>query len=171
MSVDTKALFKLSYGLYLLTSKVGDKHSGCIINTAVQLTNEPATLSIAVNKSNYTHDLIMKSGTLTLSVLTESTPFDLFRHFGFQSGRDVDKFKEFSDAETGENGLYHLTKYSCAFFNCKVVHTVDCSTHTLFIVSLTDAVTLSDENPATYDYYHKNIKQSVKKDEAAPKKG
>ena len=171
MAVDTTALYKISYGLYLLTSKLGNKHSGCIINTACQLTSDPLTLSVTVNKQNYTHDMIMQSGVLNISVLTESAPFDLYKHFGFQSGRDVDKFKDFADADLSENGLYYLTKNSCAYLSCKVVHTVDCQTHTLFIVSVTDAVTISNENAVTYEYYHRHVKQTVKKDEGAPKKG
>ena len=170
MSVDTKALFKLSYGLFLLTTKLADKHNGCIINTATQITSDPATLSVAVNKQNYTHDMIMKSGRLNISVLSQSAPFELYKHFGFQSGRATDKFEGFEGAEISDNGLYYLTNHCCAVMSCKVVHTVDCTTHTLFIVSVTDAFTLSDQEPVTYDYYHKHVKQSaVKKDDG--KKG
>lgn len=165
MSVDTTALFKISYGLYLLTSKLHDKHNGCIINTATQLTSNPITLSVAVNKQNYTHDMIMQSGKLNISVLTESAPFDLYKHFGFQSGRTTDKFSGFEGAEISENGLYYLTKNCSAVISCNVVHTVDCQTHTLFIVSVSDAVTLSDEAPVTYEYYQKNVKQSAVKPE------
>lgn len=169
MAVDTKALFKLSYGLFLLTSRLGEKHNGCIINTVTQITADPITLSVAVNKQNYTHDMIMKSGKLNISVLTESTSFDLFKHFGFQSGRDTDKFDGFTDVAESKNGLYYLTQNCCAVLSCKVVHTVDCQTHTLFIVSLDEAITLSDENPVTYDYYHKHIKQTAPKKEEGKK--
>lgn len=161
MSIDMSALNKISYGLFVLTSRLGDKHNGCIINTAAQLTSDPVTFSVAVNKQNYTHDMIMKSGKLNLSVLSESSPFELFKHFGFQSGRDTDKFSSYKDAEKSENGLYYLTKHCSAVISAKVIHTVDCQTHTLFIVSLTDAFNVSDEAPATYDYYHKHIKQPL----------
>ena len=89
MSVDTKALYSLSYGLFLLTSKLGDKHNGCIINTASQITDNPLMLCVTVNKQNYTHDMIMQSGKLNISVLSEKAPFELYKHFGFQSGRGV----------------------------------------------------------------------------------
>ncbi len=165
MSIDMSALNKISYGLFLLTSKLGDKHNGCIINTAMQLTADPVTFSVAVNKHNYTHDMILKSGLLNISVLSQSAPFELFKHFGFQSGKDTDKFEAFSDASKSSNGLYYLTKYCSAVISAKVVHTIDCNTHTLFIVSLTDAFMVSDEEPATYDYYHKHIKQTLKPSE------
>ena len=170
MAVDTGALNKISYGLFLLTSKCGEKHNGCIINTAMQITASPLTLSIAVNKQNYTHDMIMKSGKLNISVLTQSAPFDLYKHFGFQSGKNTDKFDGFNSVSKSENGLYYLTENCCAVMSCNVVHTVDCQTHTLFIVSVSEAFTLPGGEPVTYDYYHKHVKQTaVKKDEG--KKG
>ena len=170
MSVDTKALYKLSYGLFLLTAKLGDKHNGCIINTASQITSDPLTLCVTVNKQNYTHDMILKSGKMNISVLTENAPFELYKRFGFQSGIDTDKFQEFSDIEESENGLYYLTKDCCAVLSCNVVHTIDCQTHTLFIVSVSEAKVLSDDPAVTYEYYHKHIKQTtVKKDDS--KKG
>ena len=169
MSIDMSALNKVSYGLFVLTSKLGDRHGGCIINTAMQLTADPITFSVAVNKQNFTHDMLMKSGKLNISVISQSAPFDLFKHFGFQSSRDVDKFADFKDAKLSENGLYYLTKHCSAVISAKVVHTVDCQTHTLFIVSLTDAFTVSDEEPATYAYYHKHIKQAAKPSEEKKK--
>ncbi len=169
MSVDTKALYSLSYGLFLLTSKLGDKHNGCIINTASQITDNPLMLCVTVNKQNYTHDMIMQSGKLNISVLSEKAPFELYKHFGFQSGRDTNKFDSFKDIATSQNGLYYLTKDCCAVMSCNVVHTVDCQTHTLFIVSVSEAFTVGDDQPVTYAYYHKNVKQSAKKNEEQKK--
>ena len=111
LKVEPDAMFKLSYGLFVLTAKDGDKDNGCIINTAAQLTVTPNRINIAVNKQNYTHDMIMKTNVFNLSVLSEDAPFRLFQHFGFSSGRETDKFEGFSHAERSENGLMRLNKY------------------------------------------------------------
>ena len=101
--MDKKAMYKLSYGLFVLTTKVGDKDNGCIINTAIQAASEPNQMSICVNKANYTCDMIKKSGIFNVSVISESASFDLFKHFGFQSGRDTDKFADFNKCKRSDN--------------------------------------------------------------------
>ena len=157
-TIEPNALFKLSYGLFVLTARDGGKDNGCIINTVTQLTDTPKRLTIAVNKQNYTHDMIMKTGIFNVSVLTEEAPFKLFQHFGFHSGRDTDKFSDFADAERSENGLYRLNRYANAFLSCKVVDTYDYGTHTLFVADITEARVLNNAPSITYAYYFAHTK-------------
>jgi len=159
--IDNTSLFKLSYGLFVLTSKT-DKDNGCIINTAMQITDSPKTVGIAVNKANYTHDMIMESGIFNLSILTEDVPFHIFQRFGFQSGRNAMKFFNLP-VERSENGLYYLPEYTNAFISGKVLNTIDCDSHTMFFAEVTEAKTLSDKPSVTYDYYFKNIKPKPEK--------
>ena len=158
VAVEPDAFFKLSYGLFVVTAKDGGKDNGCIINTAAQLTDIPKRINIAVNKLNHTHDMILKTNVFNLSVLSEDAPFKLFQHFGFNSGRDTDKFEGFSHAERSENGLYRLNKYSNAFFSCKVISATDYGTHTLFVAEVTEAKVLNAAPSMTYAYYFANTK-------------
>lgn len=160
--MDNNVMFKISYGLYVLTAKKGDKMNGCIINTLQQVTTSPNKVTIAVNKNNYTHDIIMETGEFNVSILSENVRFETFKHFGFQSGRDVDKFEGFP-AEISDNGLPYITEGSNSFLSAKVISTLDLGTHTLFLADVTDGKVLSDHPSVTYDYYHKNIKESPKK--------
>ena len=156
--MDTNAMFKLSYGLFVLTARDGDKDNGCIINTASQVTSEPNRITIAVNKNNYTHDMIRKTGTFNVSVLSQDVTFDTFRHFGFQSGRDTDKFADFRDAERSANGLLYVTKGANALISGRVIEEKEFETHTLFIAEVTECRVLSDEPSVTYAYYFEHIK-------------
>ncbi len=160
--MDNNVMFKISYGLYVLTAKKGDKMNGCIINTLQQVTTSPNKVTIAVNKNNYTHDIIMETGEFNVSILSENVRFETFKHFGFQSGRNVDKFERFP-AEISDNGLPYITEGSNSFLSAKVISTLDLGTHTLFLADVTDGKVLSDHPSVTYDYYHKNIKESPKK--------
>ena len=164
--MDTKAMFKLGYGLYVLTSRTGEKDNGCIINTVAQVTSNPNRISITVNKDNYTHDMIVESGIFNVSVLTNEVPFAVFQRFGFQSGRNCDKFEGYDSVKRGENGVLYCTEYTNAFISGKVVNQMDLGTHTMFIADVTDCGILSDATSVTYDYYQKNIKPQPKKDEA-----
>ena len=155
--MDNKALFKLSYGLFVLTAREGEKDNGCIINTAIQLTSSPCRISIAVNKQNYTHDMVLRTGVFNVSVLTEEATFWVFQHYGFQSGRDVDKFAGIPENRT-ENGLRYVDGCTNAVLSGKVVQTVDCGSHTLFIAEVTDAKVLSNDKSVTYQYYFDHIK-------------
>lgn len=157
-SVDPLALFKIGYGLYILTAKDGDKDNGCIVNTVTQVTDSPKRISITVNKANLTHDMILKNGEFNVSVLTEEAPFKVFRHFGFQSGRDVDKFEDWEDKRRSANGLIYIPKYTNAFISGKVVSMVDCGTHTIFIADVTETKLLSAAPSVTYAYYFEHIK-------------
>lgn len=156
--MDNKAMYKLTYGLFVLTAKDGDKDNGCIINTAIQAASSPNQMSICVNKDNYTHDMIVKTGAFNVSVISQEADFDLFKHFGFQSGRDVDKFKDFPDCKTSSNGIKYITKGTNAYMSVKVSQTVDLGSHTMFIGEITDMEVLSENASASYEYYQNNIK-------------
>ena len=156
--IEQNAMFKLSYGLFVLTALDGDKHNGCIINTAVQLTDTPKRITVAVNKNNFTHDMIKNTGKFNVSILSTSAPFALFQQFGFQSGRDVEKFDGKFEIRVSENGLIYLNQYANAFISGKVVDALDYGTHTLFVADVTEAKVLSPEPSVTYSYYFEHIK-------------
>lgn len=156
--MNTKAMYKLTYGLFVLTAKQGAKDNGCIINTAIQAASEPNQMSIAVNKANYTHDMVKATGEFTVSVISEKASFDLFKRFGFQSGRDVNKFDGFTGMNRASNGIYYVTEGTNAYFTVKVEKTEDLGSHTMFIGTITDMEVLSDDNSVTYSYYQDNIK-------------
>ncbi len=156
--MDNKAMYKLSYGLFVLTAKDEVKANGCITNTAIQVASEPNQISFAVNKANYTHDMVLKTKKANISVISEAADFELFKHFGFQSGRDVDKFADFADCKVAENGIPYITKGTNAYFSIDIKQTVDLGSHTLFIGEPTAMEVLSDVPSATYGYYQSNIK-------------
>lgn len=156
--MDEKAMYKLSYGLFVLTAKDEEKDNGCIINTAIQASSMPNQLSICVNKANLTHDMIVKTGKFTVSVISQDAGFDLFKRFGFQSGKDVDKFKNFEKCKRGENSIYYITEGTNAYISVNVSKTEDLGSHTMFIGEITDMEVLSETPSVTYDYYLKNIK-------------
>ena len=156
--MDKKAMYKLSYGLFVLTAKEADKDNGCIINTAIQAASEPNQLSICVNKQNYTHDMVKRTGEFTVSVLSQNADFELFQHFGLQSGRDVNKFENFTQCSRGTNGIYYITEGTNAYLSVKVKKTEDLGSHTMFIGEITDMEVLSEAPSVTYDYYLNNIK-------------
>ena len=157
-SVDANALFKLSYGLYVLTAREGDKDNGCIINTAALLTDNPKRIQIAVNKQNYTHDMILRTGVFNVSVLTQEVPFSVFQQFGFCSGRDTDKFAAGGAEVRSENGLRYVWENTNAVISGKVIATHDYGTHTLFVAEVTEAKILSDVPSVTYQDYFDHIK-------------
>lgn len=156
--MDKKAMYKLSYGLFVLTAKEAEKDNGCIINTAIQAASEPNQMSVCVNKANYTHDMISRTGEFTVSVLSNNASFDLFKRFGFQSGSEVNKFEDFKNCKRGSNGIYYITEGTNAYISVKVEKTVDLGSHTMFIGEITDMEVLSDAPSVTYDYYLNNIK-------------
>ena len=160
--VEPNAMFKLSYGLFVLTARDGDRDNGCIINTAAQLTSNPNRISIAVNKGNFTHDMILKTGVFNVSVLSTDAPFDIFKYYGFQSGRDVNKFPG-SGLPRSRNNLVFITGCTNAFISAKVIETHDYGTHTLFVADVTEAQVLSNVPSVTYAYYFANIKPKPQK--------
>ena len=171
-SIDPAAMFKLSYGLFVLTAKDGDKDNGCIINTAIQITAAPLRLSIAVNKANFTNNMISKTGEFNVSILATNTPFDVFTQFGFQSGRDTDKFACVDYNERTSNGIRYIPGSSNCVISAKVTDSYDYGTHTLFIADITESIVLSNEPSVTYQYYFDNIKPKPQKpaDSSAEKK-
>lgn len=160
--IDKAAVFKLSYGLFVLTAKDGNKDNGCIINTAMQVADNPVRIMISVNKKNFTHDMIKKTGKFNISVLTEDVPFFVFRHYGFQSGKDTDKILGGNMPRT-ENGIAYLADFSNAVISCKVSEELDCVSHTVFIAEITESIVLSDKKSVTYQYYFDNIKPKPEK--------
>ena len=156
--MNTNAMFKIGYGLYVLTAKENDFDNGCIINTVSQVTSSPNRITVAVNKANKTHDMIISSGEFNVSILSTSASFDIFKAFGFRSGNDVDKFSDFKAIKRSENGLVYVTDSTNAYISAKVINATDLGTHTLFLADVTDCEILSEETSVTYDYYHKYIK-------------
>ncbi len=159
--INEKALNNISYGLYVLTAKMGNKDNGCIINTVSQVTASPLSVCIAVNKNNYTHDMITATGEFNVSVIAEGASFDLFTKYGFKSGRDTDKVPTY--AKRTENGITYVTENVNTVISARVKTTVDLGTHTLFIADVTETLDLSAAPSATYAYYHKNIKPAPPK--------
>lgn len=156
-NINNESMFTLSYGLFVLSAKT-EKDNGCIINTVQQVTQNPLRISVAVNKNNYTHDMIVQSKEFNVSVLTESVPFSVFERFGFSSGKDTDKFEGYEKVSRTENGILYLTNNTNAVISGKVIEMVDLGTHTLFIADVTEAFKLNDEKSVTYQYYFDNIK-------------
>ena len=142
--MDNKVMYALSYGLFVLSARQGGKDNGCITNTAIQVTTDPNRIAVAINKSNYTHDMVKEAGRFTVSILSEEAKFDLFQRFGFQSGRDVDKFAGF-EQHTGKDadGIRYVTQGANAWLSCKVVSATDLGTHTLFLADVLDGGVLS----------------------------
>lgn len=167
--MDREAVYKISYGLFVLTTKDDEKQNGCIVNTVSMITDNPTRLVVFVNNANYTCEMIKKSGVFNASILTESAPFELFKQFGFSSGRDTDKFQGKAYPKT-DNGVYYIAEHTNAVLSAKVVDAYDYGTHTLFVAEMTDAKKLSDEPSATYEYYHKNIKPKPQTKTAEKKK-
>ncbi len=157
--MDQKVMYALSYGLFVLSARRGEKDNGCITNTAIQVTSEPNRIAIAVNKANFTHDMVLETGKFTVSVLSQEAKFELFQRFGFQSGRNVDKLADFQEhiARDG-NGVIYVTQGTNAWISCQVVSTMDLGTHTLFVADVLDGGVLSNAPSATYAYYQANIK-------------
>lgn len=156
--MDLKALYKITYGLYLLTAREGSKDNGCIINTVMQVAENPVRLAVSVLKKNLTHDMIQSTGKLALSALTTEADFALFRRFGMQSGRMTDKFADFPYVTDCGNGLLRLTAFCNMYLRAKVVQTVDLGTHSLFIAEVEEAQNLSQAESCTYSYYQAHIK-------------
>ena len=161
------AFFKLSYGLFVVTAHEGDKDNGCITNTVVQQTTTPNRISVTINKNNYTHDMIKRTGVFNVSVLSEKAKFETFKHWGFQSGKDVDKTMGITYFRL-ENGVIYIVDGVNAVMCAKVEQEVDLGTHTMFIAEVTDAFSTEEDSSATYAFYHKNIKPAPQQ---AKKKG
>ena len=154
---DFSALFKIGYGLYVVTSNDGKKDNGCIVNSVTQLTDSPSRIAVGINKKNYSHDVIKRTGIMNVNCLSVDAPFSIFVNFGFQSGADVDKFAKMPPLHS-DNGLAFLHRYINAFLSLKVENYIDLGSHGLFICSVTEARVISDLETMTYAYYQKYVK-------------
>ena len=152
-----KALNNIGYGLYVVTSHDGIKDNGLIINSIMQLTSSPERIAVTINKSNYSHDVIFESREMNINCLTEQAPFEIFEHFGFQSGRDTDKFEALCPLRS-ENGLAVLPEHINSYISLRVCDYIDLGTHGMFICSITEAQVVSDGDTMSYSYYHKHVK-------------
>ncbi len=154
---DLTALFKIGYGLYVVTSNDGKKDNGLIVNTVTQVTNTPNRIAVTINKDNYSHHIIKQTGKMNINCLSVDAPFSVFEAFGFRSGRTVDKFADCTPLRS-DNGLVFLPRYINSFMSLKVEQYVDLDTHGMFICSVTEARVISDRETMTYAYYHANVK-------------
>ena len=151
-------LFNIQYGLFVITTCDNGQDNGCISNTVAQVTAQPNRISVALNKGNFTTELIQRSGRFTASIISEAADFELFKHFGFQSGRTVNKFADFTDCRRVSNGTFAITRGTNAFISADVEQAIDLGTHMLFIGLVTEMEMLADVPSATYNYYQSNIK-------------
>ena len=158
---DLTALFKIGYGLYVVTSNDGQRDNGLIVNTVTQVTNTPNRIAVTINKDNYSHHVIKQTGIMNVNCLSVEAPFKVFETFGFQSGRTVDKFAACPPLRS-DNGLAYLPRYINAFISLKVESYVDFGTHGMFVCSITEARTISQTETMTYTYYHNNVKPKPK---------
>ncbi len=163
--MNNNAMFKIGYGLYVITANVNGYDNGCIVNTVIQVTTNPNRISVTINKDNKTHDMIKDSGKFNVSMLSQKASFDIFKHFGFQSGKTVNKFNDFTDFKRSENNIPYITAGTCAYLSATVYSCVDLGTHTMFIANVIDGDVSSDDEAATYSYYHSNIKPKPEKNE------
>ena len=162
--VDPGALFNIGYGLYVVTSKDGEKDNGLIVNTVTQVTNTPNRVAVTINKMNHSCGVISRTGLLNISTLDVSAPFKVFENFGFQSGRDTDKFASFRHVQRSSNGLLFLDHYCNGYISCKVINKVDLQTHIMFICDVTQCVTLNEKETMAYTFYQKNVKPKPETD-------
>ncbi len=155
--MNLNALFNISYGLYIVSSKKGSEINGQLANTVFQITPQPATIAISIAKQNLTHEFIKKSKIFTVSIISDKWTMIEIGRFGFRSGRDIDKFADIN-YEIGMNGAPIVLDKTVGYIECKVIETLDASSHTIFLGEVTEAENLSELNPMTYDYYHKVLK-------------
>lgn len=164
--MDTDAIYKLTNGLYILTTRYGGNDYGCVVNTAVQVSAEPVRISVCINKQNLTHDMVKRSGKFTVSIISEAANDSLIKRFGYQSGRYTDKFDNFADYERDRGGVAYITEGTNAYLSAEVEKEKDVGTHTIFIGIVTDMKVLSEEDSATYDLYQKKGLASMKSEYA-----
>ena len=154
---DLSALFRIGYGLYVVTSNDGKHDNGLIVNSVTQVSDNPSRIAVNISKENYSYHVIKRTGIMNVNCLSTEAPFKVFENFGFRSGRNVNKFEGCSPVRS-DNGLIILPHYINAAFSLKVENYVDLDSHGMFICSVTEARVMSDKPTMTYDYYHKNVK-------------
>ena len=157
MSFDPKSLFSISYGLYVVTCREDEKDNGLIVNTVTQVTDSPARVAVTINKANFSHDIIQRTGIMAVNCLSEDAPFGVFERFGFHSGADTDKFAD-QPALRAPNGLALLGEHINAWMTLKVEQYVDLGTHGMFICAVEDGQSVSGAPSMTYAYYHAHVK-------------
>ena len=157
VKMNKKALFQIGYGLYVVTLHDGKKDNGLIVNTVMQVANNPEKIAVTISKQNYSHDVIKETGIMNVNCLTVEAPFKVFEAFGFVSGRDTDKFANCEPIRSA-NGLVVLPRYINAYMSLKVEQYIDLGSHGMFICTITEADVISDIETMTYTYYHKNVK-------------
>lgn len=160
--MDKKAIYNLSYGVFMLSTKSGDRANGCITNTCIQVAGNPVRIAVSVLNTNYTCDLLKESGVLAVSILDEECTFETIKHFGFQSGRDVDKLDGIP-LPVDVNKVPYMGWHACAVISANVVESHDLGTHTLFIAEVVDAKLLNDHAPLTYADYQSRVKPQPEK--------
>jgi ferric-chelate reductase [NAD(P)H] len=160
--LNMKALYQLSYGVYIVSSFMGGKPNGQIANTFFQVTAEPPRLAVCLNKENMTHSCVAKNGVFAVSILEQDTPFPFIGTFGFKSGKDTDKFDKVSFIK-GVTGVPIVTDHALSYLEVKVMGSMDAGTHTLFVGDLVNAQMLKEGTPLTYQYYHDVIKGKTPK--------
>jgi flavin reductase (DIM6/NTAB) family NADH-FMN oxidoreductase RutF/rubredoxin len=151
--MNLKTLYKISYGLYIISSKTGEKRNGQIANTVFQITSEPPTVAVSINKQNFTHECIQTSGIFAVSILSKETPMKFIGHFGFKCGRDLDKFKDVK-YKFGVTGAPIVLENTVGYLEAEVTNSIDVGTHTIFVGKVVDAEIIKDGEPMTYAYYH-----------------
>ena len=167
-NIDEKALFNIGYGLYVVTTNDGTKDNGLIVNTVMQITNTPNRIAVAINKQNYSYQVVKDTQIMNINCLTEEAPFSIFQTYGFQSGRDVNKFED-SELPRSENGLLYVTRFVNSFMSLKVENYFDLDTHGLFICTIEESKVLSAVPTMTYTYYQQNVKPKPAPETAAKK--
>lgn len=161
--MNIKTLHKVSYGIYIVSSKSGNKLNGQIVNTVFQITAEPPQIGISVNKQNLTHQYIENSKVFSIAILSKYTPPKFIGQFGFRSGRELDKFKGVN-YKIGKTGAPLILENTIGYIECEVVGSLDCGSHTMFIGKVVEAEIINENlEPLTYDYYHKELKLKVPK--------
>lgn len=156
--MELNAINKIGYGLYILTARLDGEDNGCIINSVSQVALNPDRIMVSVSNTSYTCEMIKKSKVFNLSILSEETPFYVFEHFGFSSGREKNKFEKTDNLIRSQNGVYVVPKYANSYLSADVTDIIELGTHTLFIATVTEQKLLTDAPSITYDYYHKNTK-------------
>ena len=154
---DPSALYQIGYGLYVVTTRDGEKDNGCIINTVMQITGNPLLVAVGINKQNYTCDIVSKTGKLNVNCLTQDTPFEVFRNFGYQSGRNADKFESVKYRRS-DNGLIVLSEHVGAFLSLTVEQSMNLGSHMLFLCSVSESEVIAKTENMTYAYYQSHVK-------------
>lgn len=154
--MDKTALFRFTYGLYVLTTRTA-KDNGCIVDAVMQLTDEPLRLAVCVNRNHLTNEMMKESGKFNLSVITKDADVEIFKNFGYQSGKDTDKFQNYKHVKRSENGICYITEGTNTYVECRIIGTQEFETHTLFIAAIQEAVKLNDALSITYSEYRERL--------------